>query len=90
MPEAALRAFPVKAETEMADENSIITFWRAPPEALFPSKVIAQVRHVSTALLERERWERKGPRHLKVGGRVLYRKGDVLAWIEENAGSSAV
>ena len=32
---------------------------------------------LSPRTLERWRWERKGPRHLKVGGRVLYRLEDV-------------
>jgi hypothetical protein len=45
--------------------------------------VIAAVRNVSPALLERERWQRTGPKHLKLVGRVLYRKADVLQWIEQ-------
>ncbi|MGO9774706.1 MAG: hypothetical protein ACLPSW_35140 [Roseiarcus sp.] len=72
----------------MPDNNPLLIFWSAPDDALFPSKDIACVRHVSTALLERERWERKGPKHLKVGNRVLYRKGDVLAWINAQAANA--
>jgi hypothetical protein len=63
--------------------DPIIVFWTAPPEALFPSSVVAKVRNVSVALLERERWQHNGPKSIKLGGRVLYRKSDVLAWIEE-------
>ena len=45
--------------------------------------VIAAVRNVTPALLERERWQRTGPKYLKLVGRVLYRKADVLQWIEQ-------
>jgi hypothetical protein len=65
------------------DSNPILTFWQAPEAALFPSKIIAKVRCVSVALLERERWEGTGPKYVKLGGRVLYRKADVLKWIEQ-------
>jgi hypothetical protein len=62
--------------------DPLLLFWTAPAEALFPSPVIARVRNVSIALLERERWRQTGPRSIKLGGRVLYRKRDVLDWIE--------
>jgi hypothetical protein len=48
---------------------------------LFNSKVIAEVRNVSVALLERERWQRTGPHYIRLNGRVLYRKSDILDWI---------
>jgi hypothetical protein len=63
--------------------DPFLLFWTAPDEALFPSAVIARVRNVSIALLERERWRQTGPRSVKLGGRVLYRKRDVLDWIEK-------
>jgi hypothetical protein len=69
----------------MPEHDPLLTFWHAPPDALFSSAVVAQARKVSTALLERERWQNTGPPYLKVRGRVLYRKGDVLKWIEEIA-----
>jgi len=65
--------------------DPIVSFWTSPPEALFPSPVIAQVRNVSVALLERERWLGNGPPYRKIRGRVLYRKGDVQAWMDEVA-----
>jgi hypothetical protein len=66
-------------------DDSLLCFWAAPPEALFPPRVIAKVRNVSTSALERERWLAAGPPYLKVRGRVLYRKSDLLAWIDEVA-----
>jgi hypothetical protein len=56
-------------------------FWSSPPQALFPTKHVAAARHVSIALLERERWLGIGPKSVKLGRRVLYRKSDVLDWI---------
>ena len=66
----------------MIEADPIIIFWTAPNEALFPSNVIAKVRHVSVALLERERWQNSGPKYIKIGARVLYRKAAVLDWIK--------
>ena len=41
----------------MSEQDPIILFWTAPDEALFAPSVIAAVRNVTPALLERERWE---------------------------------
>ena len=68
----------------MIEGDPIIVFWTAPNEALFPSNVIARVRHVSVALLERERWQNSGPKYIKIGARVLYRKAAVLDWIKQH------
>jgi hypothetical protein len=65
-------------------DDDILTFWAAPDSAMFPPPVIAKVRGgVSRALLERERWLGSGPPYIKIKGRVLYRKADILAWMEE-------
>jgi hypothetical protein len=44
---------------------------------------------LSPRTLERWRWERRGPRHLKVGGRVLYRLEDVEAFERNGLSSDA-
>jgi len=44
---------------------------------------------LSPRTLERWRWERKGPRHLKVGGRVLYRLEDVETFERNGLSSDA-
>ena len=73
-----------KTKTDPKTEiDPALAFWNAPNEALFPQGVISKVRHVSDALLERERWLSTGPKYRKIRGRVLYRKGDVLAWMDE-------
>ena len=58
--------------------DDLFTFWTAPDDALFATPVIALVRSVSVALLERERSLGTGPKYCV---RVLYRKADVLEWI---------
>lgn len=63
------------------DAEAVIVFWNAPLEALFDQKVVAKVRDCSEALLERERWEGKGPQFYKLGRLVRYKKADVLAWL---------
>lgn len=43
---------------------------------------------ISHRSLERWRWEGKGPRFLKIGGRVVYRLEDVEAWEAERLRAS--
>jgi hypothetical protein len=69
--------------------DPLLSFWASPPASLWATPVIAQVRNVSVALLERERWLGTGPKYLKVRDRVLYRKADVLAWVDEVARAEA-
>ncbi|WP_347264738.1 DNA-binding protein [Nitrobacter sp.] len=38
---------------------------------------------ISPRTLERWRWLRQGPRYLKVGGRVIYRLEDIIAFEEQ-------
>jgi hypothetical protein len=69
----------------MGDPDELrAAFWAAPSEALFPSGHVAAVRYVSIALLERERWQNSGPKYIKLGSRVLYRKAAVLDWIKQH------
>ena len=67
----------------MSANGKFFTFWTAPDDALFASPTIATVRSIAVATLERERSMKTGPKYFKVGGRVLYRKSDVLAWIQQ-------
>ena len=41
---------------------------------------LAQRWRISHRTLERWRWQGRGPRYLKVGGRVLYRAEDIDAY----------
>lgn len=59
----------------MTDSNS---------ELLRPAEVSREYR-VSEQTLSNWRWSRRGPRFLKAGGRVLYRRSDVERWLDDNA-----
>ncbi|QBR84723.1 DNA-binding protein [Legionella israelensis] len=57
-------------------------FESAPQSALFNQQTIAAVLSCSTQLLERNRWAGSGP-YLKIGRKVLYRKSDVLDFLQQ-------
>jgi hypothetical protein len=58
-------------------------FWSAPMEAFFGQKIIASVTNSSTKTLECNRWRGRGIPYRKTStGRVLYRKSDVVSWLE--------
>ncbi len=58
-------------------------FESAPTSALFNQQILAAVLDCSTQLLERNRWEGKGVPYLKIGRKVLYRKSDVLSFLQQ-------
>ena len=73
-------------------------FWGSPDEARFDQRAIAAVSGYSESWLEKARWAGGGPRFIRqggteatdkqgktklFGGRVFYRKADVVAWLEE-------
>lgn len=55
---------------------------------LTPSQV-AQLIVRSTQTLANWRVQGRGPRHMNLGGRVLYRREDVMDWIDDAAGACA-
>ncbi|WP_131782780.1 helix-turn-helix domain-containing protein [Legionella gresilensis] len=55
----------------------------APHSSLFNQQTLAAVLSCSTQLLERNRWAGTGIPYLKIGRKVLYRKSDVLAFLEQ-------
>ena len=73
----------------MSDIDLVKRFWESPNEALLTSPVVAAGRNCSPALLERERWQKTGPKYVKINSRVFYRKADVLAWLRERESESA-
>lgn len=58
-------------------------FESAPNSALFNQQTLAAVLDCSTQLLERNRWEGKGVPYLKIGRKVLYRKNDILSFLQQ-------
>ncbi len=51
------------------------------PDAMFLAKDYAEYRHSTENALRQERWRGDGPRYVKLGRRVLYRAGDIAAYI---------
>lgn len=58
-------------------------FESAPDSTLFNQQTIAAVLSCSTQLLERNRWAGSGVPYMKIGHKVLYRKSDVLDFLQQ-------
>lgn len=58
-------------------------FDSAPESALFNQQTIAAVLSCSTQLLERNRWAGTSVPYLKIGRKVLYRKSDVVGFLQQ-------
>lgn len=63
------------------DAALVTQFWVAPDEALFGQSVVAPVLDKSQAWCERARICGGGPRFIKLGRNVVYRKSDVVVWV---------
>lgn len=59
-------------------------FWQSPDEALFNQTIIAAVRCCSNSTLERERWAGNGIPFIKIKHKCLYRKADVVNWLNQH------
>jgi len=64
------------------------------PSPFLNQHELAERWRISHRTLERWRWQGRGPRYLKVGGRVLYRAEDIDAYeagrLRLNAGGEPV
>jgi hypothetical protein len=63
--------------------NLLNEFESAPHSALFNQQTIAAVLSCSTQLLERNRWAGSSVPYLKIGRKVLYRKSDILNFLQQ-------
>ena len=52
-------------------------------DELLPVGPAAKLLNVSTKWLERHRIEGDGPPYVKIGRRVVYRRADIMAWLEQ-------
>lgn len=71
-----------KRKPKLSETESIQLFWSSPLEARFGEEIVAAVRQASVKTLQGERWRGEGIPFSKVGHRVLYKKADVIAWLE--------
>ncbi len=63
---------------------------RHSPDDFLTTEEVAQFRRCSIRKLEDERSRGRGPAYLRDGGRILYRKRDVDAWVEVNLRGNAI
>lgn len=68
-----------------SNEELIRQFWSAPAEAYFNQFTIAPVTGRTSKTLECDRWKKCGIPFRKVGGRILYKKSDVINFLESHA-----
>lgn len=73
------------ALTKSSPQELSAAFWSAPNEALLPRPVTAAGIGFSVSWLESKATHGGGPRMTKIGRRVMYRKSDVLAWLDANS-----
>lgn len=56
-------------------------------ELLTPTKA-AEILCLSELTLRKWRWEGKGPRYIKIGRKVAYKKEDLSNWIDSQSRTS--
>jgi hypothetical protein len=71
-------------KTKKTDEELVALFWSSSTDALFDQETIAAVTKRSTKTIECDRWRGRGISYRKCSGRVLYKKADVISWIESH------
>lgn len=59
-----------------------------PDDFLIVPEAAAELR-MAKRTLDNHRWKGTGPRFRRHGGRIVYRRGDLLAWSEERAARMA-
>lgn len=59
-----------------------------PDEFLIVPEAAAELR-MAKRTLDNHRWKGTGPKFRRHGGRIVYRRGDLLAWSEERAARMA-
>ncbi len=57
-------------------------------ELLVPEQV-AKIFHTTPAALGQQRYQRKGPRYVKVGERVFYRRSDIRDYLDSRTVNTA-
>lgn len=71
------------SEKNLTRLQLINEFESAPSTMLFNQITLAAILDCSTQLLERNRWAGQGVPYLKIGRKVLYRKQDILNYLQQ-------
>jgi hypothetical protein len=69
-------------KSKKSDAELVQFFWFAPQEAYFDQFTIALVVGRAPKTLECDRWQGRGLPFRKIRGRVLYKKSEVIGWLE--------
>jgi hypothetical protein len=80
---------PKDDEKKQAETEIIAQFWAVPDDALFTREEVAVVRRYSLAKLDREAWLGVGIKFVRDGGRCLYPKKNVKAYLQTLEASHA-
>jgi len=59
-------------------------FWEAHEQTLFDQKTIAAVLCINYKTLEMHRWKEIGIKYIRIGRHILYRKIDVIKYIDDH------
>lgn len=58
-----------------------LVFWAAPDDSMHPTSVVCAVVELTHNTLQNMRVTGEGPRYVKRGGKIYYRKADVVSWM---------
>ena len=72
------------AKPRKSDIESMQLFWNGPMEAFYSDEVVSLVTGFARKTLQCNRWRKCGIPFRKISGRVLYRKADVVGWLESH------
>lgn len=76
-------ATPKKKQFTTAEKTALSEqFWNAHIDTLFDQNAVSVITNHSTSWCENMRWRGGGIPYVKCGHKCLYRKRDVLAWLE--------
>gem|GEM_PF-2298767 len=87
LPEFPMTSIPEFKKTQKHKKSAvelIDIFWNSSMEAFFNQETVAPVISKSKKTLECDRWRGAGIPYRKIGGRILYRKSDVLNYLERH------
>lgn len=66
------------------DAQAALLFSLSGPDSDHPAERVAAYLGASTGTLANWRNQGGGPRFRKLGGKIYYRKADVVAWVEQS------
>lgn len=72
-----------KVITLSPEAEAAIVFWSAPLDSMHTQQTVSAIIGLAVTTLTNWRAMGDGPKSVRRGGRVYYRKSDVLAWMQD-------